>query len=81
MRSRNTALVIASVILTAGVTLGLTSATSGETKQSETSFAGRYQATADNSRVYLIDTTTGECWRNGPDDKWQRVIPAVERIK
>lgn len=81
MRSRNSALAIASGILTAVVLLGVTGATSGDSAQRDTPFAGHYQGVADSGRVYLLDTTTGECWVNGPDDKWKHVIPPVQTAK
>ena len=81
MRTRNAVLAIASGIVGAGVVLGVTSATSGENAKREIPFASHYQGVADNGRVYLFDTTTGECWVADGNDKWKRAIPPVQAEK
>jgi hypothetical protein len=42
---------------------------------------GRYQsAGGDQNEVWLVDTTTGECWRAhtlGENRKWERLVPPL----
>lgn len=41
---------------------------------------GRYQAISHESRLLLLDTSTGECWRL-ESDTWVKTAPSIDEVQ
>ena len=70
------------VVATLAVThLGSTMAEGDTESARPPSEVGRYQAAGgDQNEVWLIDTTTGECWRahtRGAKRAWEQLVPPL----